>query len=211
MEVDDDVIDEEEEEAKEEDEPMQEEKPKPAEEPKIQVKKPEPLVQKKPEVKSPGPSDMDVDTPQKLSGGSPPPKQEESPKKPEPSKKLKDSSIDDFTPIEALSTFNTDWMIRARIMKKYPVKTFNKRGGEGTGKILNIDLVDAHGGQIQATFFSEAVDAFDPKLKQGKVYLFSKGNIKPANTKFTSIKHHYAITFGPYANIQEVQDAGDID
>ncbi len=38
----------------------------------------------------------------------------------------------------------------------------------------------------------------------------SKGTIKPANQKFTSIKNHYAITFGPYSFIKEVKDHGDI-
>lgn len=47
--------------------------------------------------------------------------------------------------------------------------------------MLNIDLVDYYGTAIQATFFGEAVDKFEPKLKENSVYLFSKGTVKPAN------------------------------
>ncbi len=42
------------------------------------------------------------------------------------------------------------------------------------------------------------------------MYLFSKGTVKPANQKFTSIKNDYSLTFGPYADISEVKDDGDI-
>ena len=76
---------------------------------------------------------------------------------------------------------------------------------------MNIELVDYYRTAIQATFFNDAVDKFEPKLKENSVYLFSKGTVKPANTKFTSIKNEYSLTFGPYAEITEVKDEGDID
>jgi|JI9StandDraft_1071089.scaffolds.fasta_scaffold144558_1 replication factor A1 len=74
------------------------------------------------------------------------------------------SRADDFTPIKSLNTMNPDWIIRGRVTKKGQVKTFNKQGGGGQGKLFSVDLIDAYGDQIQATFFSEAVDKFEPKL-----------------------------------------------
>ena len=38
---------------------------------------------------------------------------------------------------------NPDWIIRARVTKKGQVKTFTNQ--KGTGKLLNIDLVDFYG------------------------------------------------------------------
>lgn len=121
-----------------------------------------------------------------------------------------ETKADDFCPIKCLNTMNSDWCIRARISKKGNVKTFNKRNGTGTGTLLSVDLIDAYGDQIQATFFSEAVDKFNPTLNKGGVYLFSKGSVKPANQKFTSIKCDYSLTFGQYSEIKEVKDEGDI-
>lgn len=46
---------------------------------------------------------------------------------------------------------------------------------------MNIDLIDVFGSQINATFFNQAVDEFEGKIQEGKVYLFSNGTIKFAN------------------------------
>ena len=46
---------------------------------------------------------------------------------------------------------------------------------------MNVDLIDAFGSQIQATFFKEAVDKFEPILRQNGVYTFSNGQVKIAN------------------------------
>lgn len=84
---------------------------------------------------------------------------------------------------------NSDWIVKARVSKKYPVKEWNN--ARGSGKLLNFELIDRYGTQIQATLFNKAVELFDPHLEQDKVYIFSKGTVKVANTKFTSIKNEY--------------------
>ena len=48
------------------------------------------------------------------------------------------------------------------------------------------------------------------KLKEGQVFIFSKGLIKLANKKFTSIQNDYSITFGLDADIWEATDNGSI-
>jgi ssDNA-binding replication factor A large subunit len=68
-----------------------------------------------------------------------------------------------YTPVKALNNNMLDWIIKARVTKKYDRKTWvNARG---KGYLMNIDLCDAFGSQIQATFFKEAVDKFDPVIK----------------------------------------------
>lgn len=79
-----------------------------------------------------------------------------------------DDEDDIYTPIKALSTMNSDWIIKARVSKKYPVKQWSN--DKGDGKLLNFELIDRHGTQIQATLFNKAVDKFDPILEQDKVY-----------------------------------------
>jgi hypothetical protein len=40
---------------------------------------------------------------------------------------------------------NPDWIIRARVTKKGPVKFFKKQNGTGDGKLFSVDLIDAYG------------------------------------------------------------------
>jgi len=63
---------------------------------------------------------------------------------------------------------------------------------------------------IQATFFKEAVDKYEPILDEGAVYTFSNGTIKAANKKFTSIPNDFCINFGTDADIERVDDDGTI-
>ena len=59
---------------------------------------------------------------------------------------------------------------------------------------------------IQATFFNETVDKFFNLLQENSVYLFSNGEIKIANKKFSSIKNDYSIIFNSNAEITIVED-----
>lgn len=81
-------------------------------------------------------------------------------------KKIKNSEIDNslYTPIKCLSTFNYDWRIKARVTKKHEVKTWVKP--KQKGQILKIELMDDEGTRIEATFFNDAVDAFDQIIKE---------------------------------------------
>jgi replication factor A1 len=54
--------------------------------------------------------------------------------------------------------------------------------------------------------FKDAVDKFDPILKENSVYTFSNGTIKLANLKFSSIKNDFSIVLDPHAKIVEVMD-----
>lgn len=91
----------------------------------------------------------------------------------------KDDMQEYYTPIKALSTFIYDWRIKARVTKKGPQKTWKNARSEGYFK--NIELMDCHGTMIQATFFKDACDKFDPILKEGSIYLCSGGTVKFAN------------------------------
>ncbi len=59
----------------------------------------------------------------------------------------------DYMPIKALNQFVSDWCIKARIVKKGPLKEWSN--AKGSGKLLNIDLVDKAGTMIQATAFHD--------------------------------------------------------
>ncbi|CAI2359121.1 unnamed protein product [Moneuplotes crassus] len=113
-----------------------------------------------------------------------------------------------FMPIKALNSFVPEWKIKAKVNMKGEIKRWNNARGEGY--LLNINLIDFKGDMIQATFFKEAVDKFEPILEEGSVYTFSNGSIKNANKKFSTIPNDFCINFGTEAEIERVEDDGSI-
>ena len=111
---------------------------------------------------------------------------------------------DDYTPLKSLNTFFFDWKIKVRLTKKCEKK--NWKNAKGSGTLLNIELIDALGTQIQATMFNEAVERLDHLLDENKVYLISNGQVKMANQKFTSIKNDYALILDNNSQIMEIDD-----
>ena len=105
---------------------------------------------------------------------------------------------------EARVTSNPDWKIKVRVTKKGDVKHW--RNARGEGYLLNVDLIDAYGDQIQGTFFKEGVDKYKDDIHKDRVYLMSGGTVKMANQRFTSIRNDFCITFDQHAEIIEVPD-----
>lgn len=108
--------------------------------------------------------------------------------------KANESMDHEYTPIAALNPMNPDWIIKARVTKKGAPRHWKNFRGEGD--LMNIELKDEHGDQIQATFFNKYVDRFKDQIQEGKVYAFQNGQVKAANSRYTAIKNEYAITFG---------------
>jgi len=48
-----------------------------------------------------------------------------------------------YTPIKCLNQFQSDWKIKARVTKKYPLKEWSNQ--KGSGVLLNTDLIDREG------------------------------------------------------------------
>ena len=71
--------------------------------------------------------------------------------------------------------------------------------------------MDNHGTMIQATFFKDACDKFDPILKEGCIYLCSNGTVKLANQRFATVKNDFCLVFDKNGEIQEVPDDSSID
>ena len=93
----------------------------------------------------------------------------------------RESNIDDsFMPIKALNSFLRDWIIKARVSVKGPLRNTSKGGS-----LFNIELVDSYATQIKATFFNSAAEKFYSMLEENKVYTFSDGQIKVANKRFS--------------------------
>lgn len=100
-----------------------------------------------------------------------------------------DLDSNNYMPIKALNTFSRDWCIKARVANKVFKPT--QKGGQ----LLKVELVDQYGTQIEGTFFNDGAKKFDPILQQNKVYVFSNGQVKMANKRFTSIRNDFSIIF----------------
>jgi len=110
-------------------------------------------------------------------------------------------------PINDLSPYHRSWTIKARVTTKAATRTFTRKTGNGgEGKLFSVELLDAEGGQIRATFFNEGVDKYEKMLQQEKVYLFSGGSLKIANRQYTSLSHRYEITFDSACHVEVASD-----
>ena len=101
-----------------------------------------------------------------------------------------------------------DWRIKARVIKKSERRTWKNERGEGY--LMNVDLMDEEGSQIQATLFKEMVDKFCDKLIEGNVYMMSGGLVKEATGKFAARKNNQCLVFDKYSEINEIVDDGTV-
>ena len=104
---------------------------------------------------------------------------------------------------------NPDWIILAKVTAKSNIRIFNRKDGK-EGKLFSFDLIDTQDGQINCTWFNDGVDKFYDIIQKGKIYRISRGSVRPANKKFTSIKNDYSISFDDKATIKIVEDTGKL-
>ena len=111
-------------------------------------------------------------------------------------------------PISSLHPYHTRWTIKARVTAKGDKRTWQNAKGEGS--LFSVDLLDSSGGQIKATMFKDAVDKFFDVFQENHVYLISKGQLKPANKKFSRLPNEYELTLNADAEVLLVEDDQEI-
>jgi replication factor A1 len=114
-----------------------------------------------------------------------------------------------FFPIAELSAYHNKWTIKARVTNKAPVRTFNRSSGQG--KVFSVDLLDAQGGEIKASFFDQACDQYNDVLEKGKCFTFSRGRAKVANKQYNNTNHKYELTFEKDALIERAEEDSKIE
>uniref|UniRef100_A0A674NJ47 Replication protein A subunit n=1 Tax=Takifugu rubripes TaxID=31033 RepID=A0A674NJ47_TAKRU len=111
-----------------------------------------------------------------------------------------------FSPTKA-SVFSPRWTIRARVMNKSSIRTWNNSRGEG--KLFSFEIVD-ESGEMKITAFNKEVDKFFSLVEQGKVYYISKATLKVANKQYNTLKHDYEMTLHAHSSIMPCADGQDI-
>ncbi|KAI8553389.1 hypothetical protein RHMOL_Rhmol05G0012200 [Rhododendron molle] len=97
---------------------------------------------------------------------------------------------DRIIPISALNPYQHRWAIKARVTAKGDIRRYNNARGDG--KVFSFDLLDSDG-EIRATCFNAVLDRFYEIIEVGKVYLISKGSLKPAQKNFNHLKNEWKI------------------
>ncbi|OVA18441.1 zinc finger protein [Macleaya cordata] len=103
-------------------------------------------------------------------------------------------------PIAALNPYQGRWTIKARVTSKKDLRRYNNARGEG--KVFSFDLLDSDGGEIQVTCFNAVADQFYDQIEAGKVYLISRGMLKPASKNFNRLQNEYEIYLENTSTVQ---------
>ncbi|KAJ7943945.1 Replication protein A subunit [Quillaja saponaria] len=107
-------------------------------------------------------------------------------------------------PIAALNPYQNTWTIKARVTAKGELRHYNNARGDG--RVFSFDLLDSDGGEIRATCFNAVADMFYNQIEAGKVYLISRGSLKPAQKNFNHLRNDQELMLDTTTIIQPCFD-----
>jgi replication factor A1 len=105
-------------------------------------------------------------------------------------------------PIAALTPYQNNWRIRARVVQKSDIRHYSNQRGEG--RFFSVTLMD-DSGEIKGTAWNAVVDDLFEKLQENRVYFFSKARVNLAKKKFSTVSNDYELSFDRGTEIEEVR------
>jgi replication factor A1 len=104
-------------------------------------------------------------------------------------------------PIVALTPYQNNWRIKARVVQKSDVRHYSNQRGEG--RLFSVTLMD-DSGEIKGTAWNAMVDDLYEKLQENRVYFISKARINLAKKKFSTVSNDYELSLDRGIEIEEV-------
>ncbi|CAM6086985.1 unnamed protein product [Calypogeia fissa] len=109
-----------------------------------------------------------------------------------------------IVPIAALNPYQGRWTIKARVTAKGELRRYHN--SKGDGKVFSFDCLDAEGGEIRCTCFNTVADQFHDKVEMGRVYMISKGALKPSQKQFNHLKNEWEILLENGSTVEPCTD-----
>ncbi|KAK3137722.1 hypothetical protein QOZ80_5BG0456330 [Eleusine coracana subsp. coracana] len=120
----------------------------------------------------------------------------------------KNDATSHVVPVAQLNPYQSRWTIKARVTAKTDIRTYNN--AKGPGKVFSFDLLDKDFGEIRVSCFNAQVDQFYDQIEVDKVYLISRGTVKPADKKYKTLKNDLQINLDFGTSIQLCLDDNSI-
>lgn len=106
-------------------------------------------------------------------------------------------------PIAALTPYQNNWRIKARVVQKSDIRHYSNQRGEG--RFFSVTMMD-DSGEIKGTAWNAVVDDLFEKLQENRVYFFSKARVNLAKKKFSTVSNDYELSFDRGTEIEECHD-----
>ena len=87
-------------------------------------------------------------------------------------------------PISKLNLYQNRWTIKARVMFKGEIRTW--QNARGQGKVFSFDVID-ESGEIRCTCFNDVAERLNDLIEKEKVYIISRGSLKQARKQFNNL------------------------
>jgi replication factor A1 len=107
-------------------------------------------------------------------------------------------------PIVALTPYQNNWRIKARVVQKSDIRHYSNQRGEG--RFFSVTLMD-DSGEIKGTAWNAMVDDLYEKLHENRVYFVSKARVNLAKKKFSTLPNDYELSLDRGTEIEEVRSS----
>ena len=112
--------------------------------------------------------------------------------------------INPIYPIVALTPYQNNWCIKARVVQKSDIRHYSNQRGEG--RFFSVNFMD-ESGEIKGTAWNAVVDDLFEKLQENQVYFVSKARVNLAKKKFSTLSNDYELSLDRGTEIEEVSSS----
>ncbi|KAH9294187.1 hypothetical protein KI387_040610 [Taxus chinensis] len=98
------------------------------------------------------------------------------------------------TTINKLHPYHMAWILEGRVIRKGTIHDYNNAKGEG--QILNFNVIDTLGDDINVTCFGKAAAFYHAKIQEGTIYRISKGTLKYVKVGYRDSSSPWEIMLG---------------